>query len=422
MTRWSLFLLVACAPLTPHVTSWHADVRPLVESRCGGCHREGGIGPFPLASRGDLVALGGTIKDVIAARTMPPWPASRSCADYAPDGSLSDAQIALITQWLDDGALEGSPAEYLPLDDGVPALSRVDLRVPMKKPYTPSVVPDEYRCFVLDWPQTQDTHIAGFALEPGDAQMIHHADIFFINPLHAAEYQANDPNGDGYTCYNLPVLEGGWIGTFVPGSRGADFPELSGLKIEPGSKIFMQIHYNTALTGRRPDLSSLALKLESRVRKPGSVQALADLEWINNRTMVIPAFDADAVHRYEIDPTPFLSVANRAFVDGQPVKIWAGTLHMHQMGSRATLEILRNDGTRDCITDLPKWDFHWQLPYSLRAPKTVFPGDKIAVECHWDNSAEHQPLVNGTPRVSRELNWGANTNDEMCVAGVYLTQ
>jgi hypothetical protein len=52
----------------------------------------------------------------------------------------------------------------------------------------------------------------------------------------------------------------------------------------------------------------------------------------------------------------------------------------------------------------------------------VNPGDKLAVECHWDNSAENQPIENGVQRVSRDLNWGVKTTDEMCVGGVYLTQ
>ena len=41
----------------------------------------------------------------------------------------------------------------------------------------------------------------------------------------------------------------------MPGNRGVDFPEGTGLKVPVGSKIYLQVHYNTANGERGPDLS-----------------------------------------------------------------------------------------------------------------------------------------------------------------------
>ncbi len=391
-----------------------------MQEKCGGCHHTGGVGPFPLTTHAEVTAVGASVQAAITSRRMPPWPARRDCADYAPDGSLSDEQIDLINGWLNDGAMEGDPRDFKALEGPSPSLSRVDLTLPMVKQYTPRRSPDDYRCFILDWPKTETTYITGFNLVPGNAAMIHHADILYVPPSRAAEYRANDPNGDGYTCYNPPILEGSWIGTFVPGSPGMDFPDGSGLKIEPGSKVFIQFHYNTATTGVGPDLSKLELSLADKVKKPGLVVALAKVAWTQHQ-MQIPAYEKDVVHRYEEDLTRIISVFNSDFVDGLPLKAYAAIIHMHQMGSAAKFEIMRKGGDKECIVDLPKWEFHWQLPYRLAAPKTVNPGDQLAIECHWNNSQENQPMVDGTPRVPRDLNWGPNTDDEMCIAGVYLT-
>jgi hypothetical protein len=424
MIRRALLLgltLGACAPDAPAPITWQKDVRPLVEGRCAGCHKENGIGPFPFASSDDVRNMALPVHDVLTQHIMPPWPASDSCQQYEPYGSLTELQRAIVTTWLDHGTPEGDPKDFVPLGGPKAELSRVDLSIPMRQPFTPTVIPDEYRCFVLDWPMTEDSVITGFALAPGQPAMIHHADIFFIHPDSAASFQAND-TGNGYDCYTLPVLEGGWIGTFVPGSRGMDFPVDSGLRIAPGSKIFIQTHYNTQNTGPLADLSSLQLSIEPHVHKAGAVEALVDLNWINNQTMTIPAYQKDVMHRYEEDPTQFLSVlAGPGFIDGTAVKVWAGTLHMHAMGSYGKLEIVRADGTHDCVLDIPKWDFHWQLPYSLATPLILNPGDKLAVECHWDNSAENQPIINGVQRTPVDLNWGVKTTDEMCVGGFYLT-
>ena len=50
------------------------------------------------------------------------------------------------------------------------------------------------------------------------------------------------------------------------------------------------------------------------------------------------------------------------------------------------------------------------------------PGDRLGLECHWDNSAGNQPFVDGQRVPPRELNWGEGTDDEMCLGGLYVTQ
>jgi hypothetical protein len=52
----------------------------------------------------------------------------------------------------------------------------------------------------------------------------------------------------------------------------------------------------------------------------------------------------------------------------------------------------------------------------------INPGDQLSVSCTWDNTAENQPVINGQRVTPRDRNWGARTQDEMCVAGIYVTQ
>jgi len=49
-------------------------------------------------------------------------------------------------------------------------------------------------------------------------------------------------------------------------------------------------------------------------------------------------------------------------------------------------------------------------------------GDQIYLECHWDNSAENQALVEGQPLPPRDVTWGEGTTDEMCLSGFYFTR
>ena len=83
---------------------------------------------------------------------------------------------------------------------------------------------------------------------------------------------------------------------------------------------------------------------------------------------------------------------------------------MHTRGTRALLEIHHSDGTKECMLEIDRWNFHWQGAYAFMQPKTFNPDDSLYLECHWDNSM-------GTT----DVYWGEGTADEMCLGSFYLT-
>ena len=48
-------------------------------------------------------------------------------------------------------------------------------------------------------------------------------------------------------------------------------------------------------------------------------------------------------------------------------------------------------------------------------------GDKLGIECHWDNSASNQRVVDGKKLDPVDLHWGDGTGDEMCLGIFYMT-
>ena len=95
---------------------------------------------------------------------------------------------------------------------------------------------------------------------------------------------------------------------------------------------------------------------------------------------------------------------------------------MHLRGSHATLSLQPAASDPICLLRIPHWDFHWQGSYAFTDPKTVNPGDSFSIECHWDNSAQNQPVVGGQQLAPADLNWGEGSTDEMCLGFVYATQ
>ncbi len=410
----------AAPPAPPPPASYHRDVAPLVQEKCGGCHVEGGIAPFPLQTYAQTFEMRDAIKAAVNARIMPPWMADSSCTPYAQDRSLSTEQVELLTRWVDEGGAEGDPSDA-PAD--VPGASqgglpRVDVELAMPVAYSPRLSPDEYRCFVLDWPQTDVSYVTGFVAKPGRPSIVHHIIAFLIPPEAVATYQALDAADPepGYTCFGGPggnSSQVSWIGSWVPGSQATVLPPGTGIKIPPGSKVVLQVHYNLSSANAAPDRTTIDMSLASSVDKVAIVQPWINPAWTKPGGMPIPAGAQDAHQRFSFDISPVLSILTHgAFVDNQPITVYGSALHMHTLGSWGKMEIERKSGATECMLRIPRWDFHWQSSYTFAEPKVVKPGDRIALECHWNNSLPNANYVE----------WGEGTSDEMCLGTFLMTQ
>jgi hypothetical protein len=85
--------------------------------------------------------------------------------------------------------------------------------------------------------------------------------------------------------------------------------------------------------------------------------------------------------------------------------------HMHTLGSSIKAELVR-EGQAECLVDIPRWDFNWQLVYTLKQPLEVKRGSRLVVNAVYDNSTENPNNPNDPPR---PITWGEETTDEMAL-------
>ncbi len=399
--------------------TYHKDIKPVVDARCSTCHQPGSIGPFSLTNYAETKSVADLMATVVAEQTMPPFLEDDSCREYKHNPSLSDEQIAMFQTWADEGMPEGDAANAgEPLEETAATLSRVDLELEMPVEYLPKAYPDDYRCFVVDWPYENEQFVTGFGVEPGNAEIVHHVIAFLAGPEAAPEAVALDEadEGPGYTCFGaagIDLQSTGWLGSWAPGGFGKDFPEGTGISIEPGSKVIIQVHYNALNGDVKPDQTKLKFKVDEQVEKRAMWMPWANPGWLNG-LMPIRAGDADATHKFAYDPTQFLS-------NGQSLTIHGGGLHMHLLGKSATARIKRSGGEDECLIHIPNWDFSWQGGVDFAEPAVLNPGDQLELECHWDNSMENQPIIDGQQIAPDDRNWGEGTTDEMCLGIFYMT-
>jgi hypothetical protein len=405
--------------------TWHKDIRALVESRCTGCHQDGEIAPFVLDDYASVFSNRGEVAHAVHHGSMPPWQAAKGCNEYEGDYSLDDDERQRLLDWIDGGAVEGDASDYVAPELSDARMSRTDVTLTMPVDYLPTLRPDDYRCFIIDWPEERQRYITGFAVDPGNARMVHHVIGFLIQPRLVDRFRRKDErdDGPGYTCFGGPgeIMDGvDWIGSWAPGGRGYDLPEGTGIPVPPGSVVVMQVHYNTLVDNPESDRSSMRFKLDDTVAKPSKWMPWTNPFWVDNRMpMSIPAGQADVRHGFSFDPTidrvgmPF--GAQRAF------DIHLVATHMHLLGKSIRLSIRRQGGGETCLEDVQDWDFEWQGGVQLAQPVRFEPGDQLSLECVWDNSAENQPVVDGQRLPSRDVIWGEGTTDEMCLGLFYVS-
>jgi hypothetical protein len=404
---------------TGALTYWQ-DVAPIYNDKCVRCHQTGGIGPFRLDDYADAKAFASLERARVTAGTMPPFfmVHDGSCGSFHDEETLTDAQKATITAWIDAGAAEGTPATYT-----LPAQPTLDGAIDI---HTPSFAPvaqggalaqnDEYRCFVVDSPKAADAFLTGYAVTPGDASIVHHALVFLVDPAktgdngqtNAAIMQALDdasPDRAGWPCFGgagdnvstdaVPV-------TWAPGQGVVEYPAGMGVPVPASDKLVIQMHYNLADPGSAGRVDSTAIHLRFADTVQRQIAFLLPDPFLDSLRQAtpdtVPAGQADASYTWT-------RTGSQIGLGGVPsADLIAVMPHMHGRGIRQHMRI-GAAGSLACASDLESWSFHWQEFYFYKTPLTLTPDTQIEVTCEYDTSSDTTPVSPG---------WG--TNNEMCLA------
>jgi hypothetical protein len=372
-------------------TYW-ADINPIMDVNCVTCHQTGGIAPFPLTSYTEVFPQATGIGIVTASRYMPPSNVDNSgaCGNFADARWLSDAHLETIANWVAAGAPEGNPAdEPTPIPTTPQVLPEVNHTLDIGLEYTPSLAPDEYRCFLVDGPAT-DQYLTAYETVPGNDAIVHHVVLFSLSDAQAqTDAEALDAGEgtptDGYTCFGGAGVDAIPVTVWAPGTGVTFFPAGTGIQLTGGRKMVLQLHYNTsAVVGS--DRTTLDLDLEPVVTSPALMVGLLDTSF------TIPPGE-----------TAYPITVTQTTPAGGTIRMVYP--HMHKRGR--TLRFTVNGG---CETDVPSWNFGWQQFFTPVTPITVQGGDVLEVTCTYDTQADLNPITGGE-----------GTDEEMCGIGLYAT-
>jgi mono/diheme cytochrome c family protein len=398
----ALLLLAAAlpAPAAAAPVTYTRDVAPLLWKNCAGCHHPGEVGPFSLLTYKDAARRANFLRDVTAARRMPPWKAEPGFGPIHGVRRLSDAEITTLARWAEAGAPEGDPKD-LPTPPTFPTgwqLGEPDLVLTMPEPWTvPAGGPDVYRCFVLPLPLDGDKTVAAAEFRAGNRKVVHHAGLFLDDKGQGRKKDRADGK-PGYTSFGGPgIVPSGGLGGWTMGAMPHFLPDGTGMVVKQGSDLVLQMHYHPS-GKEETDRSQVGLYF---TKKPATRFATGLAA--RDTTLFVPAGARRHHAVARTDPLP------------ADVEALSVSPHAHFLGREFKATATLPDGTTRPLVWIKDWDFHWHEVYHFDKPLKLPKGTVVQIDGWFDNTADNPKNPNSPPK---DMKYGSQLTDEMLLVHV----
>jgi tetratricopeptide (TPR) repeat protein/mono/diheme cytochrome c family protein len=368
-------------------------VAPILFKSCATCHRPEGAAPFSLLTyenaRSHAVAIVAATRD----RRMPPWKPEPGYGDFMDERRLTGDEIRTIARWLDEGLLEGDPAQLpsAPSWNGAWQLGTPDVVVETT-PYTLRVSSDDiYRNFVLPIEVSTTRYVRAWEFLPGSGA-VHHATMQF-DPTHSSrrlDEQDLEPGYEGLVPHSAMSPDGYFLG-WLPGLTSNVAPPGMAWPLQSGADLIMMLH----------------LKPSGRAE---TIQAKLGLYFSDVPPRLQPTLIRMTRQHMDIPAGERGYVVTDTFPLDADVDLYTIQPHAHLLAKEVKSYATLPDGTRKWLIYIRDWDFNWQGSFRYKRPEFLPAGTTITCEFSYDNSASNPHNPHTPPR---RVTYGQHTTDEM---------
>ena len=391
----------ALAATGPSSVTFAKDVAPVLEKNCQGCHRPGEAAPFPLLTYEQARPWAKAMKDAVLLKKMPPWFADPHYGKFSNDRSLSQKEVDTLAAWADAGAPQGDPKDMPAPADFVEgwAIPKPDMIIEFPRAFQiPATGTIEYQKVVVPSGFTEDKWVQFAEARPDDRARVHHMIAFIREPeshwLRDAKpgefFVAPKPKKDDPV--DTSALPSDFLVGYAPGQPPERLEPGQAKLIKAGSDFVLEIHYTTNGTAST-DRSKFGLVF---AKEPPKERVLT-LSATNGKFKIPPG-----APNYKVDAEFELRTA---------VKLSGLHPHMHGRGKDFEYRIIYPTGETETLLRVPRYNWHWQLWYTLASPLVLPKGTKIECTAHFDNSPNNPDNADPT----KEVVWGDQSWDEMMV-------
>jgi mono/diheme cytochrome c family protein len=423
------------------------DVAPIFFKNCAECHRPGEAAPFSALSYKDVRPWAKSIKEKVVKREMPPWHADPHAQEFKNDRRMTQADIDIITAWVDGGAKEGDPKNLPATPKFVDGwrIGKPDMILSMPEEFTLEASgPDEYQYFEIPTNFTEDKYVQMAEARPGNRLIVHHIIAFVQTPpkdgkpmpkLTKEEMEKFREKmekesifyRDGFLMRMKPdtpvyddgcalpsggssqrrdgggqsddALMGQLLAGFAPGMNAAIWEPGTVKKIPAGAKIIFQMHYSKVAGSVQKDRSMVGLIFA----KGPSEKQVVTRPISNNYFKVPPGADNHRV--------------TACWTTREDIHLINAMPHMHLRGKAMEIKAYFPDGRSETLLNVPNYSFSWQTVYYYKKPIAIPKGTKFVVTAHFDNSTKNKY----NPDPTQAVRFGEPTYDDMMIGWIDYT-
>lgn len=375
------------------------DIAPIMFQSCASCHRPGEAAPFSLLTYSDAKRHAHQIVDVTQSRIMPPWLPEPQDLKFADELRLSDAQIALIRRWVEEGEAEGDPRDLPPAPKFVEGwqLGKPDLVLTATKPLVlPPQGTDTYWNFIFRLPIQETKWVKAIEIRPGDKQYVHHANIL-VDRAGASRRREAEP-GAGFGGMEIRIESqvfdpDSHLLFWKPGTVPSVEPDGMALRLDKGTDLILNTHLQPS-------------------GKPEIIQPSIGIYFTSHPATKFPMLlQLENDVKLDISPGDKTFLVSDNFTLPVDVDLMAIYPHAHYLGKDIQAFATLPDGSKKTLIHIPHWNLNWQAVYRYAEPVRLPKGTTVSLRYVYDNSDENPMNPNHPP--ARVVS-GNRSTDEMC--------
>lgn len=419
-------LLLACGPNNSvpkegEPINFAEHIAPIIHQNCSKCHNSDGAAPFTLINYTDIAPKAKLIKYVTENRIMPPWPADPEYTHFANETYLTQEQINLIQQWVNQGCVPGDTGALVQPEivEKNWRKSAPDLIVRMQKPIAiPGTNTDLFTVVKIPFELPADTFIRAIEFVPSKKRLVHHMNAHIIqfepnkkSNVWDGKFYVNQDQTKSTTIHkelNLLNDDGSYapmtpsVCNYLPGSQFSFYPdEIGGYKIGKKNAFYLNdMHFGPSPLN---EIDSSYFKIyyaDKAPKRPVSEFQIGTLGLVPvEPALVVPPNEIKTFHIKF--PVP------------NDISIITMVPHMHLIGKRFRAYAIKPSGDTIRLIRINNWDFRWQYFYQPKTLLKIPRGSTIYVEGDFDNRSSNPNNPFSPPQVIAEREGSMKTTDEM---------
>ena len=376
-------------------------IAPIIFENCTPCHRPNQIAPMPFTNFEEVSAYASMIKYVTEIKYMPPWKATNTNHSFEGKRGLSDDEINLIKQWVEDGVEEGNPSKTpsSPSFDDTPKFKNPDVVYSMSEAFEQyGVYYDQFKVFVLPTNLEEDKGVSAIEFIPGNASIVRSCFISIDTSDRVAALDKWDPTYGYFSFGEIGFVpnESRWY-TWNPLKTMTVFPNGISKRLPKNAKLLLHIHYGP---------TGVPLKDSSEVRIQFSNQKsqknIQNVPLIHSYNMTNASFQIPKkqVIRY-----------HSKFVVPFDMELRALMPHSQLLGN--TWEIfMMEPATKksQVLLKIEDWDFKWKRQFDFSKPVILKKGTVVHALAQYDNTLKNPSNPSDPPH---SMTWGKRMFEEL---------